>query len=232
MYCNKFKKKPYVITTHTNEYTADSIIIATGAAAKYLGLKNELELIGHGVSACATCDGYFFKEKIVVVIGGGDTACEEANFLTKYAKKVYMIHRRDSFRASKIMQQRVFANKKIEIIWNTVLIDVIGTKEKGVTGLKLKNVETNKETLFECQGLFLAIGHTPNTQAFQGQLNLDDNGYVIVEPGTVNTNVKGVFACGDVQDTKYKQAVTAAGTGCMAAIDCEKYLESLHDVSI
>jgi len=228
-----FNSKPYQLISNFGKktYYADSIIISTGASAKYLGLPKEKELIGHGVSACATCDGFFFKNKVIAVVGGGDSACEESTFLTKFASKVYLIHRRDKLRASKIMQQKVFDNDKIEVIWNNTVIDVIGSKTDGVKGLKLKNTQNGNESELNVSGLFLAIGHTPNTDAFKGSLSLDDNGYIVVKPGTVETNVDGIFACGDVQDTKYKQAITAAGTGCMAAMDAEKYLEQMEHES-
>lgn len=222
-----FTVQPFKLRTLGLEdiYYADCVIIATGATAKYLHIPNEQELIGHGVSACATCDGFFFKNKVIAVVGGGDSACEEATFLTKFASKVYVIHRRDSMRASKIMQQRLIDNEKIEMVWNTVVDEVIGNVKNGVSGLKITDVLSGEKSVLECQGLFLAIGHIPNTKPFEGQLELDKNGYICVEAGTVRTSVEGVFACGDVQDTKYKQAVTAAGTGCMAAMDAEKYLE-------
>eukprot|EP01084_Bolivina_argentea_P098008 176173_1 len=220
-----FSMRPFKLNTYRNTYYCDTLIIASGASAKYLGLENEQRLIGHGVSACATCDGWFFKGQEIAVIGGGDTAMEEANFLTKFASKVYIIHRRDEFRASQIMQDKTFNNDKVEILWNTVVIDVLGKNK--VEGLKLKSLKDNKEYILNVTGLFLGIGHTPNTQPFVGSgLKMDQNGYIIVEPGTVNTNIKGIYACGDVQDLRYKQAITAAGTGCMAAMDAAKFL---HD---
>eukprot|EP00485_Elphidium_margaritaceum_P022285 CAMPEP_0202715898 /NCGR_PEP_ID=MMETSP1385-20130828/95265_1 /ASSEMBLY_ACC=CAM_ASM_000861 /TAXON_ID=933848 /ORGANISM="Elphidium margaritaceum" /LENGTH=404 /DNA_ID=CAMNT_0049377383 /DNA_START=15 /DNA_END=1229 /DNA_ORIENTATION=- len=223
-----FNVRPFELHTFKNTYYADSVIIASGASAKYLGLANEQRLIGRGVSACATCDGWFFKEKQIAVIGGGDSAMEEANFLTKFASKVYLIHRRNEFRASKIMQDRVFANEKIEVLWNTVLLDVLG--EDTVTALKLKDLQNDKEYELQLDGLFLAIGHDPNTACFKDSgLQLDEHGYVSVKAGTVSTNIDGVFACGDVQDTRYKQAITAAGTGCMAAMDAEKFIEAQTD---
>lgn len=223
-----FSKRPFTVTSDSAEYTADTVIISTGAAAKYLGLPSELALIGHGVSGCATCDGFFFRDKEVAVVGGGDSAMEEATFLTRFASKVTLIHRRDSFRASKIMQDRALANAKINVIWNTGVEEVIGSKETGVTALKLKNLENNEVYDFPTQGFFLAIGHKPNTDVFVGQIDLDDKGYIATKPGTVSTNIPGVFACGDVQDSHYRQAITAAGSGCMAAIDAEKYLESIE----
>ena len=222
-----FDKRPFELNTYKNTYFADTVIIASGASAKYLGLSNEQRLIGRGVSACATCDGYFFKGHEIAVIGGGDTAMEEANFLTKFAKKVYIIHRRDELRASKIMQQRTFDNEKIEILWNSVVVDVLGDEK--MSGLRVKNVVEDREYDLNVTGLFLGIGHEPNTKAFEGSgLELDENGYIVVDAGTVNTNIEGVYACGDVQDLKYKQAITAAGTGCMAAMDAEKYIEEKH----
>jgi thioredoxin reductase (NADPH) len=223
-----FTVKPFKVKSDSAEYTADTVIISTGASAKYLGLPSELALIGHGVSGCATCDGFFFRDKEVAVVGGGDSAMEEATFLTRFASKVTLIHRRDTFRASKIMQDRALANPKIEVIWNTGVEEVLGSKETGVTGLKLKNLVSNEVYDFATQGFFLAIGHKPNTDVFVGKLDLDDKGYIKTAPGTVNTNIPGVFACGDVQDTHYRQAITAAGTGCMAAMDAEKYLEAIE----
>jgi thioredoxin reductase (NADPH) len=202
------------------------VIVATGATAKLLGLASEMKLMGHGVSACATCDGFFFKDKDLVVVGGGDTAMEEAMFLTKFANKVSVVHRRDKLRASKIMQERAEKNPKIYFVWDTIVDEVYGEpKAGGVTGLRFKNVKTGMTEDFKADGLFIAIGHEPNSKLFVGQLDLDANGYIVTHDGT-QTNVPGVFACGDVQDHIYRQAVTAAGTGCMAAIDAERYLES------
>lgn len=217
-------KDPKVLHADGERFACDSLIISTGAAAKFLGLASEQALMGHGVSACATCDGFFFKEKVIAVAGGGDTAMEEATFLTKFGSKVYVIHRRDKLRASKAMQERAFNNKKIEFIWDTVVEEVLGTPETGVSGVRLKNLKTNEEQVLECQGFFVAIGHTPNTAIFKGQLDMDDNGYLKVKAFTTETNVPGVFASGDAQDHVYRQAVTAAGTGCMAAMDAEGYL--------
>ena len=217
--------RPFRLTAEGTKLTTDALIIASGASAKLLGLESEKELMGYGVSACATCDGFFFKDKHVVVVGGGDTAMEEAGFLTKFASKVTIIHRRDELRASKIMQDRAFANKKIEFLWNKVVVEMMGSKEDGVNGIRLKDTKTGEETVFECEGVFLGIGHKPNTDLFKGQLELDDHGYLIVEKGTTKTAIPGVFAAGDVQDSVYRQAVTAAGSGCMAAIDAERYLE-------
>ncbi len=221
-----FTRAPFTAKTDEGTYTADTVIIATGASARWLNIPGEKELGGHGVSACATCDGFFFRDKEVVVIGGGDTAMEEANFLTRFCRKVTVIHRRDELRASKIMQDRAFKNPKIEFIWDTVVEAVNGTKETGVESVSLKNAKTGETQEFKTEGVFVAIGHKPNTDIFKGELELESNGYIKVRPGTVNTNIEGVFACGDVMDHKYRQAVTAAGTGCMAAMDAEKYLEA------
>jgi thioredoxin reductase (NADPH) len=217
-------KRPFKIWIDNDLIESQTVIISTGATAKYLGLENEKRLIGRGVSACATCDGAFFKNQEVVVIGGGDTAMEEANFLTRFASKVYVVHRRDEFRASKIMADRVLKNPKIEVIWNTELADVEG--DKGVTGAKLRHLQTGKETLLKVEGIFIAIGHKPNTDLFKGQLDMNEVGYLLTEGKSTYTSVPGVFASGDVQDPIYRQAITAAGTGCMAAMDAERWLES------
>jgi len=217
---------PFSVWVKDDKYTADTIIISTGASARLLGLDSESELMGYGVSACATCDGFFFKEKEVLVVGGGDSAAEEAIFLTKFASKVTIVHRRDEFRASKIMQERVLKNKNIEIMWNSAVDDIIGSKDTGVTGAVIKDTVSNDTREVICDGVFMAIGHVPNTGVFNNQLKLDDKGYIVTEPGTTNTNIPGVFACGDVQDQIYRQAVTAAGTGCMSAIDAEHWLEN------
>ena len=216
---------PFTIRVKDEKYTADTVIISTGASARLLGLDSEKELMGYGVSACATCDGFFFKEKEVLVVGGGDSAAEEAIFLTKFASKVSIIHRRDELRASKIMQDRVFKNKNIEIMWNSSVEDISGTRDSGVTGATIKDTVSGDTKKISCDGVFMAIGHIPNTSVFKGQLDLDDKGYIITKPDSTYTNIPGVFACGDVQDQTYRQAVTAAGTGCMSAIDAERWLE-------
>ena len=218
------KSRPFKVWIGEQEYQAKALIISTGASAKYLGLENEKRLLGRGVSACATCDGAFFRDQDVAVIGGGDTAMEEAQFLTRFAKKVYVIHRRDSFRASKIMADRVLANEKIEVLWNSQLHDVKGDKE--VTAIDVKNVETGEVNEMPMQGVFIAIGHKPNTDIFKDQLDMDENGYLVTKADNTYTSVDGIFASGDVQDHVYRQAVTTAGTGCMAAIDCERWLEN------
>jgi thioredoxin reductase (NADPH) len=205
-------------------YQSKTIILSTGAEAKRLGLESEKQLYGKGVSACATCDGFFFKEKEVIVVGGGDSAMEEASFLTKFASKVYIVHRRAEFRASKIMQERVLGNPKVEIIWNTGVADILGVDEGKVVGVILKDTKTGEERKMNIDGVFAAIGHAPNTALVDGLLELDEKKYVKTKPGTSQTNVPGLFACGDVQDARYRQAVTAAGSGCMAALDAERYL--------
>jgi thioredoxin reductase (NADPH) len=221
-----FNKRPFKVTTDSGEYQARAIIISTGASAKWLGLPSEQRLQGRGVSACATCDGFFFKKKDVAVIGGGDTAMEEATFLTRYANHVTVIHRRDKFRASKIMQDRAFKNPKISVIWDTEITEVLGENE--VTGLRLHNVKTGEESTLPVQGFFLAIGHQPNTDLFKGILDMDKVGYIVPVEHTM-TNIPGVFAAGDVTDHRYRQAVTAAGDGCRAAIDAERWLEGLGE---
>jgi len=209
------------------ELVTDTLIISTGATAKYLGIPGEQDNIGRGVSTCATCDGFFFRGKEIVVIGGGDSALEEAGFLTRFASKVTLVHRRDELRASKIMQDRARANSKIEWALNRTPLEVIAD-ENGVTGLKVLNNATGEEEIITVSGVFVAIGHHPNTGFLEGQITTDANGYIVVNPGTSETNIPGVFACGDVQDTRYRQAITAAGSGCMAAMDSEKYIESLE----
>ncbi|UCH83699.1 MAG: thioredoxin-disulfide reductase [Candidatus Latescibacterota bacterium] len=207
------------------DYRCKTLIISTGASAKWLGLESEERLKGHGVSACATCDGFFFKDKDIVVVGGGDTAMEEASFLTKFGSKIYVVHRRDKLRASKAMQERAFNNPKIEFVWDTVITEILGSPEEGVKGVRVKNVKSDEEKVIDCQGYFAAIGHSPNTEIFRGSLDMDETGYIKTELGSTHTSVPGVFAAGDVQDKIYRQAVTAAGTGCMAALDAERYLE-------
>ena len=222
-----FSKSPYRVWVADEVYTAETIIIATGASAKMLGLKSESELMGYGVSACATCDGYFFKDKKVIVVGGGDSAMEEATYLTKFASEVLIVHRRDEFRASKIMVDRALNNPKIKVAWNTAVADILGTREKGVHGIMLKDTQNGKTREEVCDGVFMAIGHIPNTDLFVEALDSDQAGYISTKNGSTATNLDGVFACGDVQDHVYRQAVTAAGSGCMAAIDAERYLENL-----
>ena len=221
-------KKPFTATGDSGQiYTADSFIISTGAQARWLNLKSEQEYRGFGVSACATCDGFFFKEKEVAVVGGGNAAVEEAIFLTKFASKVKLIHRRNELRAEKMLQEKLKANKKIEIIWDSVVEEVLGAKNpKSVNGIKIKNVKTNKITDLKVDGLFVAIGHDPATSIFKGQLNMDKEGYIITKPDSTVTNVPGVFAAGDVKDKIFRQAVTAAGMGCMSALEAEKYLSN------
>jgi len=218
-----FSTKPFKIWVESELYQAHAVIISTGATAKYLGLENEKRLLGRGVSACATCDGAFFKNQPVAVIGGGDTAMEEANFLTRFASKVFVVHRRAEFRASKIMADRVLKNPKIEVIWNSEMIDVLG--DKGVKGIKLKNTENGKESTLDVEGVFVAIGHKPNTDLFKGILKMNDVGYLVTQDKSTYTSIDGVFAAGDVADPIYRQAVTAAGTGCMAALDSERWLD-------
>lgn len=220
------KKSPFTVTTEGGKvFKTQTLIISTGASALYLGLPNEKALQGRGVSACATCDGFFFKNKVVYVVGGGDSACEEANFLTKYASKVNLVVRRDSLRASKIMQDRALKNPKIEVLWNQNVTDVLDVKKGKVTGVELTGTKDGKKQQVPADGLFLAIGHQPNTELFRGLLDMDEKGYIKTVPGKTATNIAGVFAAGDCQDSYYRQAVTAAGSGCMAAIEVERYLE-------
>ena len=232
-----FTKRPFKVIVDDKEYFGDSVIVATGASAKLLNIPSEAAYMGYGVSACATCDGFFFKNQDVFVVGGGDTAMEEASFLTKFASKVTIVHRRDQFRASKIMQERVLKNPKVSVVWNSIVDEVIGEQlngKKTVTGLKLKNVATGTITSVKADGLFMAIGHQPNTQIFKGILEMDQKEYLKVQPGSTRTNIPGVFAAGDVADSYYRQAITAAGSGCMAAIDAERFLESegIHDIAL
>jgi thioredoxin reductase (NADPH) len=225
-----FSRRPFTVSTEEESWTCQTLIISSGASAKLLGIPSEKTLMGYGVSACATCDGFFFKGQEVLVVGGGDTAMEEATFLTKFATKVTVVHRRDSLRASKIMQERAKKNPKIAWIWNHTVTEIQGTAGKGgVTGATLQDVRTGEERQVAAQGVFIAIGHQPNTSLFKGQLDMDDNGYLKVQPGSTRTNIPGVFAAGDVADHIYRQAVTAAGTGCMAAIDAERFLSHHQD---
>jgi thioredoxin reductase (NADPH) len=220
-----FTRRPFVVRTAEDEVTAETVIVATGASARWLGIPGEARLRGRGVSTCATCDGAFFREKHIVVVGGGDSAMEEAIFLTRFGRKVTLVHRRESFRASKIMADRALTHPKIDVIWNTVVEEVVG--EDATTALRLRNIVNGEETTLAADALFIAIGHDPNTGIFAGQLDLDQAGY-IVSPDGVRTNVEGVFVAGDVYDIRYKQAITAAGSGCKAALDAEKYLEHLE----
>lgn len=221
-----FSSRPFkCFGDNGNEYTADVVVISTGAQAKWLGIESELKFQGFGVSGCATCDGFFFRNKEVMIVGGGNTALEEALFLTNHASKVTMIHRRDEFRGEKILQKRVFDHPKINVVWDTVLEEVVGTEQpRSVTGARVKNIKTGEENTIPVDGIFIAIGHSPNTALFKGQLDMDHEGYILTKSGSTETSIEGVFACGDVQDKIYRQAVTAAGTGCMAALQAAKFL--------
>lgn len=220
--------KPYRVFVGEEMFLSDTVIISTGASARMLGLEEEEQLMGYGISTCATCDGYFFKEKNIVVVGGGDSAMEEASFLTKFAKKVTIIHRREVFKASKIMLDRVRNNPLIDIIVNKSIESINGNQQDGISNIVLKDTVSGETSTFECEGVFYGIGHTPNTDLFKGMIDLNDNGYIITQSDSSLTNIPGVFACGDVQDDHYRQAITAAGSGCMAAIDAEKYLEDIE----
>ena len=220
--------RPFKLSSDKQEYSCEALIIATGANPRFLGIPGEQELMGFGVSTCATCDGAFFRDKVISVVGGGDSACEEALFLTKFGSKVFLIHRRDELRASKIMQDRVFKNEKIEVLWNKQVKDVQGSKQDGVTALTLFDSESKAEEELKSDAMFVAIGHTPNSELFKNTLELDQNGYIVPIPNSAATNIEGVYACGDVQDHVYRQAITAAGSGCMAAIEAERWLESLE----
>ena len=213
-------------------YTGDTVIIATGASARWLGLESEAKFSGFGVSACATCDGFFFRDKPVAVIGGGNTAVEEALFLTNFASHVYLVHRRDELRAEKILQDRLLRNDKVEPVWDSVLDEVLGVEDPlGVTGIRVRNVKSDAQSEIACEGVFIAIGHTPNSDIFKDQLDMDEHGYLLTQPGTVLTSIDGVFATGDVQDKIYRQAVTAAGTGCMGALEAERFLAEQTDTA-
>ena len=221
-------KRPFTIKAGKETYETKSLIVAAGASARLLGMPHEKEMIGHGVSTCATCDGFFFRGKEIAVVGGGDSAMEESNFLTKFATKVYLIHRRNEFRASKIMLDRMRKNEKIQVVTPAAVEELLGVSNQLLEGVKIRNLETKEVSTLPVAGLFIAIGHTPNTTAFEGKLDMDENGYLKTVPGSARTNVEGVFAAGDVQDHVYRQAITAAGSGCMAAIEAERWLESQH----
>jgi thioredoxin reductase (NADPH) len=219
-----FSQRPFTVSVGQDSYSAESVVISTGASARWLGVEGEERLRGFGVSACATCDGFFFRDKELLIVGGGDTAMEEALFLTKFASNVTVVHRRDEFRASPIMVDRVLEHPKIDVLWDSVVVEVVG--DSLVTGAKIRNVKTDEVTNFAADGVFVAIGHTPNTKVFDGELDLDDDGYIVTKPGTTVTSLEGVFAAGDVTDKIYRQAVTAAGMGCQAALDAQRWL---HD---
>ena len=224
-----FSQRPFKLKSYEDEYTADAVIVSTGASAMLLGLQSESKFMGFGVSACATCDGFFFKDQVVIVVGGGDTAMEEATYLTNHAKEVHIVHRREGFRSSKIMLEKAQKNPKIFFHTNRIIKEVVGKEENGrkeMTGVILENTQDHSTEEFKANGLFIGIGHKPNTQIFKGQLEMDEVGYLKVKPGSTYTNVEGVFAAGDVADSKYRQAITAAGSGCMAAIDAERWLET------
>jgi len=223
-----FSSKPFKVFVGDEEFLSETVILSTGASARMLGLEAENELMGYGVSTCATCDGYFFKDKNIVVVGGGDSAMEEASFLTKFAKKVTIIHRREVFKASKIMLERAKNNPAIDILVNKSIVDINGNQKEGVSSIVLKDTVSGEENIFDCEGVFYGIGHTPNTDFLSKFLDVDENGYIITKPDSTHTNIDGIFACGDVQDSHYRQAITAAGSGCMAAIDAEKFLENLE----
>jgi thioredoxin reductase (NADPH) len=224
-----FSERPFKVWVGDEVFTGESVVLATGASARMLGLESEAELMGYGVSTCATCDGFFYRDKKVLVVGGGDSALEEATYLTKFASEVIIVHRRDEFRASKIMADRALAHPKIKVAWNSVIEEILGTKEKGVHGVKMKDTQSGDIREESCDGVFMAIGHNPNTALFIDILDADQAGYLITNHGSTATNIEGVFACGDIQDHVYRQAVTAAGTGCMAAIDVERFLESQNN---
>jgi thioredoxin reductase (NADPH) len=219
-----FSERPFKVQVRDQQFAASSIIVSTGARSLMLGLEAETRLLGHGLSTCATCDGFFFRNQEIAVVGGGDSALEEAMFLTKFASKVTLIHRRDTLRASKIMQDRARANPKLEFLWNSVVVDLVG--DQALEGAVVENLVTGERSTMGVTGLFVAIGHSPNTDLFKGILDMEDSGYLITEPGSTATNIAGVFACGDVQDHVYRQAITAAGSGCSAAIDAERWLEA------
>ena len=229
----ELKQKPFKLTGDSGDiYTCDALIISTGAQAKWLGLDSELKYQGFGVSACATCDGFFYKDKNVAVVGGGNTAVEEAIYLTKHAKQVTLIHRRDTLRAEKMLQERLLTNHKVKVIWDSAIDEILGKQEgpmPEVTGIRIRNIKTNNVEEHNLEGVFIAIGHKPNTELFLNQIEMDNDGYLITKPDSTETNIPGVFAAGDVQDNKFRQAVTAAGTGCMAALESEKYLTEIED---